>query len=376
MPVIVQSNSNIKLQSIVDDALANGDLAPALATGGYSDSPALSIATDVMSAMLLGGPNGQPMNPKWNRMNIPPFPTISFQQDYLTNTVNLGWIESAWATNINQTQVIKQKQILEVYRDLLVTYWQTGYPGKICWMQNNTLQTGVWGLHPFGPTAGNPSGETTSVGGNLTGVQNPGPGVIYTNPIGASPTGPINATTNITDPNGNLWTLTTFGTCGNTQPIWPNPVAYPTYASPTTAATTVIDGTSVWTAINPFGQGFRLNPIPPQTGIVWLIEPVCQMKSVIFSSLTQTLSPIPDDYVTYFKQGFFAQCYRRSPDPKVRAKFPDEWKLWLDGLNKLLISGQREQDDMGFFPTQSIMSSGWGYGQWYGPAYPFPPFGA
>lgn len=366
------SNSSIKLNSIVSDAEVMGDLAPALATGGFSDAPALSMATDVMAGMVLGGPNGQPLNWKWNRINVPVFPTISYQQDYLTNIVNLAWIESAWATNINQTSVIKQKVSLEVHRDLLVTYWQTGYPGKICWMQNDTLQTGVWGLHPFGPTSGNPSGETTSISGNITGLQNPGPGVIYTNPIGASPNGPINATTNITDPNGNLWVLTTYGTCGGTQPSWPVSPIYPTFNSPGTVATTVTDGTAVWTAINPKGQGFRLNPIPPQTGLVWLIQPVCQARAVQFTSLNQTLDPIPDDYATYFKQGFFAQCYRRSPDPKVRAKFPDEWKLWLDSLNKAIMAGQRETDDMGFYPTKSVMDSGWASsGMYWGPAWPW-----
>ena len=366
-------NSSLKLSVLVDDALVMGDLAPALATGGFSDAPALSIATDVMSAMVLGGPMGQPLNWKWNRINVPAFPTISYQQDYLTSIVNLAWIESAWATNINMSSVIKQKVNLEVHRDLLVTYWQTGYPGKICWMQNDTLQTGVWGEHPFGPTAGNPSGETTSIGGNLTGIQNPGPGVIYTNPIGASPNGPINATTGITDPNGNLWLLTGWGTCGMTQPSWPTNPVYPTFNSPSTVATTVADGTCTWTAINPKGQGFRLNPIPPQTGIVWLIQPVCQARAVTFTSLNQTLDPIPDDYATYFKQGFFAQCYRRSPDPKVRAKFPDEWKLFLEALNKGVMAGQRETDDFGFYPTNSIMQDNYGYGGGYywGIAYPY-----
>jgi hypothetical protein len=369
------SNSSIKLQQIVDDAFTLGDVAPALATGGVSDTPALSIANDVMAAIVLGGPQGQPLNWKWNRINVAPFPTISYQQDYLTNTVNLAWIESAWCTNINQTAVIKEKLPLSAHRDLLVTYWQTGYPGKICWMQNDTLQTGVWGLHPFGPTAGKPSGETTAVSGNLTGLQNPGAGVIYTNPVGSSPAGPVNATTGITDPNGNLWVVTQYGTCGNTQPTWPTNPVYPTFNAPTTTATTVTDGTVVWTAVNPKGQGFRLNPIPPQTGVVWLIEPVCQARAVQFTSLSQTLDPIPDDYATYFKQGFFAQCYRRNPDSKVRAKFAEEWRVWLDSLNKAVMSGQREQDDFGFFPSSSIMDSG-GFGGWLGPAYPFPPFGA
>ena len=53
-------NSNVKLQEVVDDAASLGDTAPALATGGVSDGPALPMATDVMSAMINGGPGGVP----------------------------------------------------------------------------------------------------------------------------------------------------------------------------------------------------------------------------------------------------------------------------------------------------------------------------
>jgi hypothetical protein len=365
------SNSTISLQEIVDDAQSIGDLAPALATGGYVGIPALSIANDVISAMLLGGPTGQPLNWKWNRINVRPFPTISYQQDYFVPDVfNVGWLEYAWASNINQTSVPKQKQDLEVHRDLEVTYQQTGSPGKICWIPNDQCQTGTWGATPLGPTANNPSGDTISIGVNLGGLQNPGPGVIYTNPVGPL-NAPINATTCITDPNGNLWLLTTYGTCGTVQPTWPTTPSYPTLDSPNTVSTTVTDGTCVWTAINPKGQGFRLNPIPPQTGVVWMIQVVAQMRQAKFKTLSQTLEPIPDDYATYFKQGFFAQCYRRNPDPKVRARFADEWKLWLDSLDKAIKAGQREPDDVGFYPGSQIMETGWGFN----PIRPDLPFG-
>lgn len=365
-------NSTITLQDIIDDASTLADTAPALATGGFVGTPAFSMANDVITAMLLGGPEGQPFNWKWNRFNVTPFATNSYQQDYfVAGVVNIGWIESAWASNVNQTSVPKQKQQLEVHRDLEVTYQQTGYPGKICWIPNDQCQSGTWGQAPLGPTASQPSGQVQSTGIGLTGLQNPGPGVIYTNPFGA-PSQPINAVTAITDPNGNLWLLTTYGTCGNTQPSWPTNPVYPTYQDTTIVATTVSDGSCVWTAINPKGQGFRLNPIPPQTGVVWLIQVVAQMRPPVFKSLQQLLNPIPDDYATYFKQGFFAQCYRRNPDPKVYKKFPDEWKLWLDYLDKAVRSGQREMDDFGFYPGTSIMDGG---GIGYCPVNPAQPYG-
>lgn len=350
-------NSNYILQQIVDDAQSLGDTAPALATGGFSDKPALSIADDVMTAMLLGGPAGQPFNWKWNRFNVMSFPTISWQQDYfIPGLWNLGWLEYCWAVDINSTATPKRKIDIEIHRDLEVTDAQTGFPAKICWIPCNQAQTGVWGQTQLQ---------------NVSGLSNPGPGVVYTNPVGAvnQPTNPTNI---ITDPNGNLWLLTTYGTCGSVQPTWPTNPLYPTQATPEQVATTVNDGTCVWTAINPNGQAMRLNPIPPQTGTVWQIHPVGQKRVPRFISLGQSLDPIPDDYVSYFKQGFFAQCYRRSPDAKVRAKFKDEWTMWLDALDKAVKQGSREMDDIGFYPGGGVMDTGWSYQP--NPAMPYGPY--
>lgn len=368
----ITGNSTISLQDIIDDAMSSGELAPALSTGGFSDKPALSIANDVMTAMLLGGPQGQPLNWKWNRFNLTAFPTISWQQDYfLAGLVNLGWLESAWASDINNTSIPKRKIDLEVHRDLLVTTIQSGYPGKISWIPARLANVGTWGAAPLGPTVNAPQGQT-AIGANLSGLQNPGPNVIYTNPLGQV-SQPINATTAIKDPNGNLWVLTQYGTCGNTQPTWPNNPTYPTSLNPTAVASTVTDGTVVWTAINPNGQALRLWPIPPQTGTVWQIEAVGQAKVPTFTSVTQSLDPIPDDYATYFKQGFFAQCYRRSPDAKVRAKFKEEWALFMDALDKAIKQGQREADDMGFYPGGGVMDTGFAYNP-INPAMPYGPF--
>jgi len=369
-----QGNSTIQLQEVVDDASTLGDVAPALATGGFSQSPALSIANDVMQAIINGGPGGQPYNWKWNRYNLPVFYTNSLQQDYfIPNLVNIGWLESAWAVNINQTSVPKQNFPIEVDKDLLLTYQAGTYAAKIAWLPNSMLETGTWGAQPLGPTAGFPSGQTTVAGPNLTGLQNPGPGVIYTNPVGTLVT-PYNAITAITDPNGNLWCLTTYGTCSNTQPSWPSSPVYPTLRNPNLIATTVTDGTCVWTAINPKGQGMRISPVPPQSGVVWAIQAVGQMVAPRFHSLTQYLNPLPDTMEWAFKQGFFAECYRRNPDPKIRARFSQERQLWLEALDKAVRQYDREQDDFGFYPGDpSVMDTGWGFNP-ISPAMPFGPW--
>ena len=123
--------SSYVLQDVVDVALTNGDTAPALATGGFSQLPALQIANMVMQAILLGGPGGQPCNWKFNRFNVTPFPTISWQQDYFVpGIVTLGWLESAWGIQYTNSSQPKPKFALEVKRDLMVTFQETGYPGR------------------------------------------------------------------------------------------------------------------------------------------------------------------------------------------------------------------------------------------------------
>lgn len=374
LPTSQFGNSTIRLQAVVDDASTLGDVAPSLATGGLSQQPALSIANDVMQALINGGPNGRPYNWKFNRYNLPVFYTNSLQQDYfIPGLVNIGWLESAWAVNINQTSVPKQKLPLEIDKDVLVTYQQGTYQAKISWLPNNMLTVGTWGQVPLGPTSGNSTGDTTDAGPGLTGQQNPGPNVIYTNPVGSLVT-PYNATTAIKDPNGNLWCLTTFGICGSTQPAWPSNPTYPTIRNPNIQPTTVTDGSCVWTAINPFGQGIRLSPIPPQSGVVWAIQVVGQMVAPRFFNTQQNLNPLPDTMEWAFKQGFFTECYRRSPDPKVRAKYPQERQLWLEALDNAVRQYDREPDDFGFYPSDpKVMDTGYGFNP-ISPALPFGPW--
>lgn len=364
-------NSTISLNDVVDDALSFGDLSPTLASGGLSTSPAISIANTVMQMLINGGPAGQPFDWKWNRANMPAFPIISWQQDYfIPNLVNLYRLESCWASQVNQTSQPKAISQVEVHQDLLTTFDTTGPAAKICWIPNSIVSTGTWGAAPLGPTAGNPMGVTSSFGPNLRGLQNPGPGVIYTNPLGVLVT-PPNATTAITDPNGNLWCLTTFGTCGTTQPTWPTTPVFPTFGGTPVTTTTVQDGTCVWTAINPSGQGMRISPIPSQTGVVWEIQPVGQMRAPRFKTLSQLLNPIPDDFEWAFKQGFFAECYHRSSNDKIRNRYEKELQLWNDALTRAVRQADTEQEDVGFYPGSSIMETGWGLTATNNPANPY-----
>lgn len=351
-------NSSVQLQELVDDAKSFAELEPSLAVGGFSDSPAVSIANDVMQEMVAGGPEGQPFNWKWNRMLDPTFFLNSWQQDYfIPNLVTVGWLESCTATNFSSTQSPKPIRPVEVKRDLLVSNFQNNGVGKICWMSVDTMQCGVWGQ---------------SVAQSSTGLTNPGPGAVYTDPSTQIQM-PVNPITCVKDSFGNFWVVTGYGTCGGSNPFASNlnPV-YPSLQDQSVVATTATDGSVTWTAVNPKGQGFRVNPVPGQTGPVWQIAAVAQNRVKRLKTYADYLDPVPDDYYVHFKQGFFTQCYRRSPMKEVRAKFPEEYKMWLLSLTNSVRKGAREEDDWGFVPGMQVMETGCNFYQ-QNPAQPYGP---
>jgi len=331
-------NSTTTLQSVIDHGRTFSELSPVLASGGFSQQPALTIANDTMTSML-----SPQMNWKFNRAKAPVFYTNSFQQDYAANNVNIAWAEHAFIIDINNTALPKPIWTLEVVRDLEATFQQYGMPGQVCWLPNDQLTYGVW--------------TANATYGAMLGV----------------PSGPANPLLQIQAPNGTFWALTnnTNATVvtGSVQPNWPSNPVYPTYAVPGTLATTVNDGSAVWTAINPKGQGWRVNPLPPQTGVVYQVNVITQNRPTRFTSVTQMIDPIPDDYAMYFRQGFITHCYRHSPEMKVRGKFQDEYKLWLGAMQQATSKSDRERDAAGFYPSQSLLDSN--YTIDVGPAWPF-----
>lgn len=328
-------NSTIKVRDIFDYACGFPEIAPVLnpTVGGYS-TLALKIADDVANDIF-----SPKLNWKWNRFNVPVFYTNSWQQDYASNTSTLAWLEHGFMVDINNSAYPKPVYPIEVVRDLEKTSGQFGRCGQVCWLPNDQLIYGTWG-------AGGP--------------QNPGALQTITNPLGAVTT-PTNPLTQVIDTNGNFQVVTTYGTTGASLPSWPSANA--------AVGTITNDGSVRWTVVDPKGQGFRVNPLPPQSGVVFQMNLVGQMRQPLFTSPAQTLEPMTDDFSPYFKQGFVAHCYRRSPNPATRAKFAQEWQLWMDGMLSAVREADRERDSAGFYPSQGIMDSGY-YGN-IGPANPY-----
>ena len=93
------------------------------------------------------------------------------------------------------------------------------------------------------------------------------------------------------------------------------------------------------------------------------------MPPARFTRLGQLIDPVPDDFQTFFKEGFVTFCYQNSPEMKTQAKFEMRFKLWMDQLMEALGTGDKEQDQGGFYPDRGVMDQ-YPIGP-IGPAWPY-----
>ena len=181
----------------------------------------------------------------------------------------------------------------------------------------------------------------------------------------ASKSQPANPITQIVDANGNLLLLTTYGVEGTAAPLAAINAPPGTQVSGTGA-------TTVWTVVDPVGLGVRLLEVPSQTGVVWQFNVIGQMPPVVFTSLNQTLFPMPDKYEPFFRAGFIAQSYRYSPEAKIHAKFDKEWPLWQKSLTNMRVAQDRELEEYSFEPQRTIMGGQRTSVRWQGAGWPYP----
>lgn len=430
------------LQYEVDSAQLMGDLEPILTVAGSAAGPAFRAANDTMNAICA---TAFPW--KWNEITLPAFYTNSYQQDYAlvnpdgSSVLNLAWLERGVAFDINNTSQPKPWINVECGRELpqrTGTYFNSGTTTNqfLCnYFPNKSLYYGVWGRGNVGsPTLGNDPGpgsviqnplgasvlfaswmataggqvtfglnylpNSLKVGTNIiitqafpiaynnsylivsisgtnvtaTSTSNPGTyesgGVVSNSFNPAFPNNPPNLSQpanpigQIRDANGNLLVITTYGTEGTTAPVAPKGATPGTTCSGSGA-------TTVWTVVDPNGAGIRILDIPSQTGSVFQFILVGQAKPIRFTSLQQTLDPLPDDMESHFFQGFIAQLSRYSDETKIREKFKTEWPLWLQSLSKMREKEDRELEENSFTPDRGIMGSGRARNTYVGAANPF-----
>jgi hypothetical protein len=354
------SQSTITLQNIIDNVETDPLLKAITTFGGRVSSKVYTAATDVMQAIC------DTISPwKWNEMNLPLFYSNSWQQDYALiypngkSVTNLSWLTDGIAIQINNSSTPKPWSWIEVGRRqgrstaTILSNSFFGFPQfTASFLPNNLLYYATWGDAQTGnPTYGN----------------NPQPHQVIANPLSTGASQPLNPCDQIQDANANYLVVTTFGTTGATAPL---------AAVNAAPGSTVADGSVVWTVLDPYGQGIRVKPIPSQTGAVWQFNLVAQMKPVRFTSLSQTLFPLPDDYESVFRTGFKANLLQYAGELKVRALFNQEWTRWTTTLQPLSLQNSkqksdRERDEDRFIPASSIMGAGSPRVGYFGSGWPY-----
>jgi hypothetical protein len=139
-----------------------------------------------------------------------------------------------------------------------------------------------------------------------------------------------------------------------------------------------VSDTTIWTVVDPFGQGVRVAPTPSQTGTVWQINLLGQAKPAQFNAAMslgkQTLFPLTDDYYQRFLDGAVAECYRYNSNTKIRASYDKAHAAWIQALVSMRRQSDREKEFYRIVPSRSIIGSG-GLGISPAALGPYWPFG-
>ena len=364
MPTLSGSQSpTITGQQLANQLKSNPEFYNLLGgAAGYSTEPFLSCLNEVISRIL-----DESMPWKWNRELIPPFLTVSLQQDYCTQISDIGWLENAWEVDINNSTsnangAPKPIRPMETVRDMPQVSTQS-VPFQICFIPNTQAFMGIWQpLTAYGCGYGvamlpkSPIQQFIDVNGNILyidstnlGLNTESPGYTGTTiaPLGVSP----------------------YGISGSIAPVAP-PNATP--------GTLVQDGTVVWTVASPDGYAMRVNPLPALNGLCWYVVVQYQKMPDLLASLSSPITQIPDFMHFLLRSGVRAALTRENNPAKGQMMYAE----WEEQLMKSLRGADRQTEDYELYCQRTILGGGNGVGwsgigaaQPYGPAFMGPGYG-
>lgn len=358
MPVLSGNQSNSPtVQDVAKQLKANPAFYNILGgAAGWSAEPILTISNEILSRIL-----AENMPWIWNRALVPPFLTVSLQQDYCTQLTDIGWLENGWIMDINNSisnnnGAPKPTRDLETVRYVPQTAGQS-VPFNLCYIPNSQAILGAWAPNTqFGCGYGVPMTPRTpiqqfmDVNGNIL--------YIDSTQLGLNLESPGYTGTTIIPPAA----FFPYGTSGSTQP------AAPPNATP---GTLVQDNTVVWTVAPPDGYAMRVSPLPALNGLCWWVQCQYQIAPPVLTRMQDQIG-VPNYMAYLFRQGCRAMLYQFQGD-KEGAQMYQEWE---EQLYKALRAGDRQQDEYSLYPSHSIMQ---GYNPWESPqnigaAWPFSPW--
>lgn len=363
MPVLQGNQSEtITIQKLARQLKQNPDLYNILGgAAGYSEEPLLTIVNEVVSRIL-----DESMPWKWNRQIIPPFLTVSLQQDYITNINNIGWLENGWVVDINNSTsnnngAPKPIRNLETVRDITWTASQS-VPFNASYQPNYLASLGLWQPNTaYGCGYGvaqlprSPIQQFMDANGNILYIDSTNLGLNIESP------GFTGGSGNIIYPPGTPYP---YGTSGSTQPLAP---------ANATPGTLIQDNTVLWTVADPQAFCIRLDPVPALNGLAWLVVLQFQQSPPTFYNLTDEINCIPDYMLFLLRAGVRAALKRENGGGREADQAYAEWEQQLVASVR---GGDRQQEDFLFYPQQSVMG---GFNPYNSPiqigaAWPFSPY--
>ena len=365
MPILPGNQStSITVADLAKQMKANPEFYNVLGGAvGYSTEPLLTACNDVMCRIL-----DESMPWKWNRKVIPPFLTVSLQQDYCTNITDLSWLEACWIVDINNSTsnsngAPKPSRPMETVRDLVQTSVQS-VPFQIAFVFNNQAYLGLWQANTayscgygVAQLPRSPIQQFMDVNGNILFIDSTQLGLNLESPGYTGTTIPLPSNS-------------PYGVSGSTQPA-ADPNATP--------GTLVQDGTVVWTVADPWGYCFRVSPLPALNGLCWFIGGQYQALPPTLLTMQQTIDPVPNSMTFLFRAGVRAQLQMFNGNPKGAQAYAE----WEEQLMKSLRGADRQQEENVLYPSSTILNgsfrgstwAGIGAAQPYGPSFIGPGFG-
>lgn len=323
---------------------------------GFSTEPLLSIANDVMSRIL-----AENMPWKWNRAIVPPFLTVSLQQDYCTNITDIGWLENGWIVDINNSVsnnngAPKPIRPLETVRDQFQTSGQN-VPFNVSYIQNSLAFMGLWqantaysGGYGVAQLPRSPIQQFIDANGNILYIDSTNLGLNIESP------GFVGQT--VTPPG-----FSPYGVSGSVEPL------APVGATP---GTLITDGTVTWTVADPDAYALRFKPVPALNGLCWWAIVNYQKVPPQITKLSQKLDPIPYNMIYLFRAGLRAALYRENGDRRGN----DMYAEWEKTLMKSVRAADRQAEDFVATPIQGVFGGAPMYGGAFsniGASQPFGP---
>lgn len=333
-------SSTITLQTVINLAAAFTELIPLVGVGGYTNEPALSIANDTIQELL-----GEKFPWKFNRKDMPLLFTTRGKQDYLfagasafvlTDAKGVG-IELSANNGISVAAGVVTVRTLEAHRFVV---------GDVVYLNNVVMSPG---------TAANYNSVFTDNGSSSAWT---GGYTVTSVPTSTTFTFAAVAGQNNSDVGGAGTGITDFGWAEGATMVSPADGGSPQGVQYVSAVRKLQPSGYVFNpskvcVLSDLGTGVlkvRFFPLPGQS---WAVTIGYQAKAPLFTGLSQTWSPFPDEFSYVYRQMFLAQAFRFANS----ARSEIEYQKAQANIAKALGQDDREDSDEFIVPASPIGDS-------------------